>query len=289
MSSKASHSSAKELVFSSNPCLQCGRCILIALFILLTPSLRSAPIAGIYDTGVKNDGTLATGGSVDLHYSLISKPNSLSATAYVVSTRHPKWYQPTTNAWISPNANATVSQPIGIYTYRFTFALVDATARRLDPATANLSGKWAVDNDTVIFLNGIKVATNSDHKVLTPFAISSGFVIGTNTLEIVVTNTALPDPDTLNPTGFIISDFVGSAQVVQEPVNLTIERLSASMRLEVRGTIGSTYRIEYSQILPTQSWSNLTTINLTASPSYYLDSTSITNDAQRFYRTVLVP
>src|SRR4051794_36910965 len=117
MSSKASHNSAKESLFSLNPCLQCGRCILIALFILLTPSLHSAPIAGIYDTGVKNDKTPATGGSVDLHYSLISGPNGLPGTAYVVATEHPKWYQPTNNAWISPNPNAKVSHPIGVYTY----------------------------------------------------------------------------------------------------------------------------------------------------------------------------
>jgi hypothetical protein len=58
--------------------------------------------------------------------------------------------------------------------------------------------------------------------------------------------------------------------------------------LTIRGSTGSTYRIEYSQDLSPISWSALTNIVLDASPYYFTDIQAVPQQ-RRLYRAVSVP
>ncbi len=58
--------------------------------------------------------------------------------------------------------------------------------------------------------------------------------------------------------------------------------------LNISGSTGATYRIEFTASLPSANWTSLTNVTLSASPSLYVDGTSGTNSRCRFYRAVLV-
>jgi hypothetical protein len=150
----------------------------------------------LFNTGVDNSGALVAGGTVDLHYRLLSTPDPQNPgpAAYVL---YDGW--PVTNGvymlngpnskWISSKLIDPVlrdGSPGGAYIYRTTFIL-DTT----DPNTAVLSGKAAVDNNIVdILINGVSTGiTNiTGFNQFMSFKITNGFVSGLNTLDFVVTN-----------------------------------------------------------------------------------------------------
>jgi len=95
--------------------------------------------------------------------------------------------------WIAPLANQDTSSDggnlAGSYTYRITFDL-----NGLDPATTEMSGKWAVNGAMPdVILNGkstgLQIGPFEPDRLLRPFAINSGFISGVNTLDFVVTAT----------------------------------------------------------------------------------------------------
>jgi hypothetical protein len=121
--------------------------------------------------------------------------------------------------WIGPTPNdADSNGAIGNYTYRTTFLLTD-----LNPATASITGSWATDNNGVdILINGVSTGQTTCFAcfgVLTPFSINSGFVIGLNTLDFVLTNGG-------GPTGLRVDDISGTANPlgtsVPEPTSLLL-------------------------------------------------------------------
>ena len=65
-----------------------------------------------------------------------------------------------------------------------------------DPATGVLEGTSAVDNYILeVLLNGVSQGiSNVGFTSLSPFVITSGFVGGSNTLDIVVSNSPPPGP-----------------------------------------------------------------------------------------------
>ena len=174
--------------------------------------LSTVPLA-VYGTGVSKGGTLlsTTTPSVDPHYTLVKPPNpyipSAGATgnsyvvikgaapladgAYAANGPNSEWISPDRSGKADPNG------PTGYYDYRTTFDLTGD-----DPATAMLTGKWAVDNEGTILLNGSKVTsaggtistnTSASFHTLHDFAITatgSGvtFKPGVNTLDFIVHN-----------------------------------------------------------------------------------------------------
>jgi hypothetical protein len=68
-------------------------------------------------------------------------------------------------------------------------------------------------------------------------------------------------------------------------------RLAAgpSANLTINGSLGATYRLEFSPILPTTHWTPLTNIFMFFTPSLYVDGQWATNYAAGFYRAVSVP
>jgi len=170
-------------------------------------------ISGLYSTGVNSDGTLATLGTVDSHYALVSVPSGSAGTAWVVPPFLSAWCSGTTTAnWLSPadgSGGIGYSADVGQYDYRLVFSMADALGHPLDPTTATITGSWAADDQVTLLLNGTPVATNNTgFGSLSSFAVSSGFCIGTNTLDFLVINTP---PAGANPSGLLVSDLSGSA------------------------------------------------------------------------------
>jgi hypothetical protein len=118
-------------------------------------------------------------------------PSAPGPSAYVVFGPWPG--DGPKSKWIGPRSDELNGNAQGTYTYRTTFDLTG-----FNPATAVLTGQFAADNSAIIMLNGVAVGiSGSGYSTFTPFAISSRFVAGVNTLDFVVTNNQ-PTP---NPTG----------------------------------------------------------------------------------------
>jgi hypothetical protein len=120
--------------------------------------------------------------------------------------------------------------------YRQTFDLTG-----YDPSTAVLSLKMASDNSSWVMLNGMDVnvaviqADISDTSVfekLHPFTITSGFVPGVNTLDIVVHNDYLP-------TGLLM-ELSGTADSVVAPAVTLASAIARASSTAVSGGLTST-------------------------------------------------
>jgi hypothetical protein len=176
--------------------------------ITLTPSTSTTAAIAIFNTGVVSKGTLASDGSADSHYKLITSSDSTypGPNAFVVTSNvfpiGPWLADGPSSKWIAPRTDAGAGNAQGSYTYRTTFDLTGFT-----PASASLTGQFAADNSAIIKLNGVTVgAASTGFSTFTSFTISTGFVAGVNTLDFVVTN----DPWTPNPTGLRV-EIAGTA------------------------------------------------------------------------------
>jgi hypothetical protein len=133
-------------------------------------------------------------GDADPHWQLVAVSNDpkFQARPAVVTSAGPVGWldnDPLRSQWISTAANAW-SQPNGVvYTFRTSFELADVV-----PATTILRGWFLVDNHVrAIRLNGHEISVpehpyDGSYGLVHSFAISRGFVAGTNTLEIEVEN-----------------------------------------------------------------------------------------------------
>ena len=88
--------------------------------------------------------------------------------------------------------------------------------------------------------------------------------------------------------GFDLDDLTIAAagQICPEPATLSAALYAG---LEIRGTPGETYRVEYTTDLPSASsaqWTVLTNLVLPASPYFHLDREPATACGRRFYRAV---
>ena len=155
-----------------------------------------ASMGEIFNTGVAAPGIPAALASVDTHWQMVQSddPAYPGPAAIVISTVPAAWLANTTNSqWIGPVASGNAIG--GNYTYQSSF-LLDT----LDPANAQLTLYWAVDNSGLdVRLNGVSIgATNGGYAGLTSLVITNGFVAGSNLVECVVSNAPGTGP---NPTG----------------------------------------------------------------------------------------
>ena len=142
----------------------------------------------LFNTGVNAAGGLLAPGAVDPHFVLTASadPTAPPPSAEVTSPVGSQWLQNSASPlsqWISPRPDTwSVSEPNGNYTYRTTFNLTG-----LDPNTAQITGRWAVDDSSTHWLNGVQVPGGvpiNTYDRWTPFSITSGFIPGVNTLEL---------------------------------------------------------------------------------------------------------
>jgi hypothetical protein len=172
---------------------------LLAFALTTTPVPAQLPItinSGADDTGAP----LATY-AVDPHFTLISSadprfPGPLTEvvddTLFPIATGN--WIASATSKWIAPQGNQDYlispdyGDAVGDYTYRVTFDLTG-----YDPELVRLAGQWTADSVGIdILINGASTGFSISTNLLVPlqwwhsFAISTGFVQGTNTLDFVV-------------------------------------------------------------------------------------------------------
>lgn len=178
-----------------------------ASFIAFTSAVAMGAPIQIYNTGVDANGTVLAAGSVDSHYSAVSPT---SASAYVlgaIATLPATWIVNTpVSSWIGIDISNGSSVNSGNYTrtYRMTFDLAG-----LDSNTAQIAGRWAVDNTGSMYLNGSLISTATGFSSFTSFSANSGFVEGTNTLDVVFVNQGGP--------GGIRVEVSGTAEAIPEP------------------------------------------------------------------------
>jgi hypothetical protein len=156
----------------------------------------------VFNTGVDDKGIALPGGSIDLHYTLVSTPNG-PGSAFVVDPGHPiepdgPWITDRRKSvWIAPAPNQDSYGVTGQFDYRMTFSL-----KGLDFHSAVLKGRWATDNEATIYLNGVATANTTgslSYSAYTRFTLRRGFVRGINTLDFIVNND--PNGESDNPTG----------------------------------------------------------------------------------------
>jgi hypothetical protein len=153
----------------------------------------AVPITSLFNSGVLADGTtLAAGGAVDLHYTLISSADATfpGPSAFVTSAIPGVYLANGPNSkWIAPDANQNFGPccAVGNYTYRTTFDLTG-----LDPSSAVITGLWSTDNNGLdILINGVSTGQTTgfaDFGAFTSFSITSGFAAGINTLDFSLNN-----------------------------------------------------------------------------------------------------
>lgn len=128
--------------------------------------------------------------------------------------------------WIGPRPNLSDGCPSGDYSYTITFDLTN-----LKPNTAIVTGSWASDNESGIWLNGIFTGLSDDNQfyTLTPFTLQAGqnvsFLPGLNTLEFRVNNGGPGGPG--DPSGLLVYGLQGTAAPV--PIPTTIWLLGAGL------------------------------------------------------------
>jgi hypothetical protein len=171
-----------------------------AFTVLYSGVALSAPIGGLFNTGVDDSGAVLPVWTHEIHYA----PPSLSNYAYV--SDDDRWISaPTGSAWITLNYYESYST----YTYTLTFDLTG-----LNPATASISGRWSTDNTGTIDLNGsstgISIDTIWGFENLYNFNINKGFVPGINTLQFNVHNET-------GIIGLLVSDLHGEASPIPIP------------------------------------------------------------------------
>ena len=127
---------------------------------------------------------LALDGAIDPHWTLAtsSDPANLGPYARVINTAalNPLWaVAPPGSRWIGPVAAG--SHVGGPYVYKMLF--------NFPAATGLITGFVASDDSFNLKLNGVSIVAVGSNAwtPLTAFSISSGFVVGTNTLEVDVT------------------------------------------------------------------------------------------------------
>jgi hypothetical protein len=174
---------------------------------------RADQITTLFGTGVDGSGNPLPNGSIDSHYTING------GSAYVIGNPGSVgWVGNTASStWISAAPN-TLAGP-GPFTYQTTFDLTGML-----PGTAAITGLMSGDDQATIYLNGTLVFTGAPDSsapwsFLQSFSITSGFVAGINTLDIVVPNNIETSND--GPTGLQL-DLSGTANAVPEPASFAL-------------------------------------------------------------------
>jgi hypothetical protein len=189
-------------------------------------STARATVINLPSTGTDAGGNALAGGSADPHYTVTGpgRPGGGQAVVYSAGSLFGGWVPDDPHsAWIGFQDSFS-SNPHGVYTYELQ---VDLTG--YDPTTASISGSWAADQFGSINLNGVPTGQSvpdgnwdaSSHPNLSPFAISSGFHSGINTLDFVVT-----EPD--DGDGLRVRNVALTATAVPEPSSAALLIVAAA-------------------------------------------------------------
>lgn len=177
-------------------------------------------IAGLWNTGVDENGIPQGPGFQEFHYDTLLPVDADSAYlvrtvqlpgSYVANPPDAAWIGPT----LSPNEGALINDPVGEYIYAISFDLTG-----FDPSSTLLSARWASDNHSSIWLNGIPTGFETGFAafgsltdftlkdgMLNPFGTPLSFLPSLNTLEFKVVNGS----GSGNPSALLVSELSGEA------------------------------------------------------------------------------
>lgn len=183
-------------------------------------------IPGVFSTGVDGSGSLLSAGQSDPHWTISSSPVG-AVPALVTADLNRNWVANTSSSeWINATGTANNIEPAGLYVYTLTFFL-----NGFEPFTAEITGEWASDNQSEIFLNGVNTGFSNGtdgFASLTQFSITSGFVSGENELQFDVTQA--PPNGKEDPEGLQVNLFSATADSVPEQSStLSLFALSLSV------------------------------------------------------------
>ncbi len=156
-----------------------------------TPVPFREKISSLFNTGIAADGTLATPGTNDPHFT-----NVTNGVPAIVQNGHPAWLGADgVSQWTGLTASGTDSVAAGQFVWRTTCNL---SGYVLATVTSNLYASADNSLDDVL-LNGVSkgIASGGFNGYFGPFPVT-GWAAGANTLDFLWSN-AGPDP---NPGGF---------------------------------------------------------------------------------------
>lgn len=173
-----------------------SRFVALLLVVLLAPTAAFAVPITVYSTGVDNSGNLLADWAVDPHYTISGSTTDPDAYVNAFPEAHYWVANTSTSQWITD-----FTQNIGSVVYTTTFDLTG-----FDFTTATLGGLWSADDQAVMKLNGVPVASlffplNKPWEQLSAFAINTGFLPGLNTLTFEVPNIGGPSGLHVQVTG----------------------------------------------------------------------------------------
>lgn len=204
-----------------------------ASLLLSTGAQALSVVSGLFSTGVDSGGVSLPGTTYDgshnvtslsneIHWTLTSTPGGYevgggSLTPRVLTSASgypiPPWLGDSAqSAWIAPTPiGNTTNNQLGSWTYNTSFNISGLVSG------LSIGGRWAVDNSSA----NILVNFNNQNQFITTgdaftawhsFVLTSGFLEGTNNLEIIVTNSGgptglrveIPEPATLALVGLAL-------------------------------------------------------------------------------------
>jgi len=210
---------------------------------LVGAQVKADVISSLFSTGFNAGGTLATEGSVDAHWTIVSNAGGTGSTAYITTTDGfpiGAWIPNQPNGqWIQPTSGSTDTHVPGVYTFQTQFSLAGFEAN-----TASIQFTAAADNRiTDVLINGFSTGftwtgasgSGDAYASFSPqFTISNPafFQNGINTLQFVVENDGPPN-DPTNPTGLLVV-LSGTANPVPEPSTMILVGLMGAGAFAVR-------------------------------------------------------
>jgi PEP-CTERM motif len=202
-----------------------GLALTLAMVLGGVGQAKAGIVTSFHNTGVDAGGNVLADGVTDTNYSLsLAADGSTYARAKTSASGFPvlpdAWLLDNKiSRWIMPSGSYP-GTPVkdGEYDYKTTFDLTG-----FNPATAQIVGQWASDNEGLdILINGISTGntipiSNGDaFHLYHPFSITSGFKEGLNTLTFRVYNDG-------NVTGVRVEGTAtATATAVPEPASMTM-------------------------------------------------------------------
>ena len=178
---------------------------------LLIPASSFAQInLTVHNTGVNSSDVVVSPGAETAFWTMLSAPPAATEVVGQNAFRYnagPYAPDSSTSAWSSMAASGNASVA-GFYVYQL---LVDVSG--VDPATVVITGQFGTDNDGFIRVNGganAATTTFGGFGALTNFTLNSGFVPGSNSIQVGMNNGG-------NPTAFRVQFSSATGSPIQVP------------------------------------------------------------------------